>query len=285
MKKLKEEIRRKLNKEVNLGFEIIGDIAIIEDMSNNLTNEDLQKISEIIRSYNPNVNVVALKMEDVGGIYRTARHKIIKVWNREDFLKELPKTYRDLTEKETLHKEHGVRVLLNIDTVYFSSKLGYERKRIEKMVRDGERIFLPFAGVGIYALVIAKKKQVEIDAVEINPYACEYMRKNIEINKIRGKISVFCMDVKLFLENKDILNYDRIIMPAPKDAPSFLEEIVIKSKKDTWIHYYFFADKEEISKENIERKFSHLPIRILGFRKAGSIGTNKYRVAVDAVRV
>jgi len=285
MKGLKESIESILNKEVDIGFEIVGDIAIIEDLNKNLTEAELQKISEEIKRHNPNVNIIALKVEDVAGIYRTAKHRIIQIWNRENLLKEIPKKYRNLSEYETLHKEHGVRVLLNIDKVYFSSKLGYERKRIESMVKEGERIFLPFAGVGIYALVISKNKNVEIDAVEINPHACEYMKKNTEINKIKGKINMFCMDVKVFLENKEVLEYDRIIMPAPKDAPSFLEEIVMKSRKDTWIHYYFFADKEEISEENIKNKFSHLPLLVVGFRKAGSVGTNKYRVVVDLIRV
>ncbi len=268
-----------------IGFEIIGDIAIIEDIKGKLNHENIRQLGEQIMKENPHINIIALKISDVEGTYRVANHKIVMKRNRDNLLRQLPKKYRDLKDEETLHKEHGVRVLLNINTVYFSSKLGFERKRIKEQVKENEKIFLPFAGVGIYGLVIAKEKKVDIDAIEINPEACKYMEINLTLNKLKGNISPYCMDVKEFIKSHNLEKYDRIIMPAPKDAPTYFNEITSKAKRGTYIHYYFFENKEHINIHNLKEKFSNYPLEIINFRKAGSVGVNTYRVVVDFIKL
>ncbi len=283
--KLREEIRKKTGLE-GIGFEIVGDIAIVEFPKYSNMNKDIkEKIADIIKKYNPNVNVVVEKIEDVSGTYRVANHVLIKMWDRKEMLEKLPKEFRSLSWEETLHIEHGVRCLLNINKTYFSSKLGFERKRIAEQVREGERILLLFSGTGIFGLVIAKQKDVKIDAVEINPYSCEYADKNLKINKLKGKMVVYCQDVEEFINKKEVLDYDRILMPAPKDAPAYLEKVIKKAKTNTIIHYYFFEDVHNISEGFIKERFSHLPVKVAYYRKAGSIGTKTYRVVVDLVRV
>ncbi len=283
--RLREEIKEKTGLE-SIGFEIIGDIAIVEfPKSHEIRGDIKERIAEIIRKYNPNVNVVVEKVEDVSGTYRVANHVLIKMWDRKELLEKLPKEFRSLSWEETLHVEYGVRCLLNINKTYFSSKLGFERKRIAEQVKEGEKILLLFAGTGIFGLVIAKKKNVRIDAVEINPYSCEYADRNLKINKLTDKIIIYCQDVKGFINQRDTLNYDRILMPAPKDAPAYLEKVVEKAKPNTIIHYYFFENISNIGEKSIKERFSHLPVKVSCYRKVGSIGTKTYRVVVDLIKV
>ncbi len=73
---------------------------------------------------------------------------------------------------------------------FFNPRMKGERYRLAKLVQDGERILIPFAGVLPYALVIARYKKVEITAVELNRDAYELGLENIELNskRLRGKI-------------------------------------------------------------------------------------------------
>ena len=284
--KLKEEALKLLGSEKKesiegMGFEIIGDIAIIEA---NMSEEDLNKIANLIKKLHPSIGVVARKIEDVQGIYRTAKHEIIATYDRTEFLNKLPKNMRNLSSYETVHYEHGCRFMLNINEVYFSSKLGFERKRIAEQVKEGEKIAVLFAGVGPFAIVIAKHKPVEIDAVEINEKAVEYFYRNIQLNKLKGKIAIHHEDVGKWIKNNSIEKYSRIIMPAPKDAPTYLEEVLYKASNNAIIHHYFFVKKEDIPniREEIEEKYG---VKVLYERVAGSVGTNTFRYVVDMKKI
>ncbi len=284
--KLKEEALKLLGTEKKesieeMGFEIVGDIAIIEA---NLNKEDLNNIANLIKKLHPSIGVVARKIEDVHGTYRTAKHEIIATYDRNEFLNKLPKSMRNLSPYETVHYEHGCRFMLNINEVYFSSKLGFERKRIAEQVKENEKIAVLFAGVGPFAIVIAKHKPIEIDAVEINEKAVEYFYKNVQLNKLKGKINIYQEDVGKWIKDNDINKYSRIIMPAPKDAPTYLDEVLNKASNNTIIHYYSFVKKEEIAniREEIENKYG---VKVLYGRVAGSVGTNTFRYVIDMKKI
>lgn len=284
--RLKEELIKIVGKKKEeaiekMGFEIIGDIAIVDI---GLESDDLKCIAEGIKRLHPNIGVVVKKVEDVQGKYRIAKYEVIATYNRSNFMIKLPKRLRNLSSYETIHHEHGCRFLLNINEVYFSSKLGFERKRIAEQVKDGEEVAVLFAGVGPFAIVIAKYKTVAIDAVEINDKAIEYFNKNIELNKLKGTVTIYHDDVSEWIKKHDLKQYDRIVMPAPKDAPTYLDQILKKARADTIIHYYFFVDKKDIDgiKEMIERQYG---VEVLYGRIAGSVSTNKFRYVVDMKKI
>ena len=96
----------------------------------------------------------------------------------------------------TIHKEHGARLKLDVREVYFSPRLATERKRVMESVKDGEKILDMFCGIGPFPIVIAKNKNVDITAVDINRIAIKYLNENIKLNKLKGNIKTYCGDVR-----------------------------------------------------------------------------------------
>ena len=70
--------------------------------------------------------------------------------------------------------------MLDVKKVYFSPRLATERKRITDQVKNNEIIVDMFAGIGPFSISIARKHKVKIYAIDINPYAYKYLKKNIE---------------------------------------------------------------------------------------------------------
>ena len=221
-----------------------------------------------------------------------ARHELIKEYPRK-IQSQLPKKFRKLSWEETLHIEGGCRYLLNINEVYFSSKLGYERERVtkllEKYVEDEDAVAVLFAGIGPYAIHIAKhlKKDIEIYAVELNPRAIEYLKKNIELNKIPpNKIKVIEGDVKDFLLSSSPI-FKALILPAPKDAPNYFDLALHRAKPKALIILYTFASREDIENKTKEKEITSIAqkegkkIKIISSRKCGSVGANTFRYAID----
>jgi tRNA G37 N-methylase Trm5 len=81
--------------------------------------------------------------------------------------------------------------------------------------------------------------------------------------------------------------FDRIVMPAPKDAPDFLELALEKVKNNGMVHLYTFASEEEIESKEIVRKVEQrckehgTNAKVVFFRKCGAVGPYHYRVVLD----
>ncbi|MDD5337594.1 MAG: class I SAM-dependent methyltransferase family protein, partial [Candidatus ainarchaeum sp.] len=210
--------------EVVHSFDIIGDIAIVEIPENIVAKE--KKVAQAVMDVHRNVRVVAKKEGPMEGVYRVRKMKVIGGENRT----------------ETLHRESGAGMMLDVSKVYFSPRLSFERKRIAGLVKDGESILALFAGVGPFPLVIAKtKKKCNIVAIELNPVAAEYLKKNIALNKMKNIIAVEG-DVGKIVP-RDYENFaDRVLMPLPKDAEEFLDAAYAGAKDGAIVHFYCFAD-------------------------------------------
>ncbi len=264
---LMDKIPKNLQNYLPRSFEIIGDIAIIS------IPKELKKhrgiIAETLASMHKNIQIVLNKTGDVGGKYRLAEYELL-VGNRT----------------ETEYRENYCRFRLDPTKTYFSSKLGTERQRIIDQVKDGEQILCMFAGIGPFPINIAKNKDVRIYAIEINPDACRYFRDNIKLNKVEDKITTETgsgVDIVPKLKKK----YDRILMPAPKDAENYLDIALEKIKKGGIINLYTFAPEEEI--DNIDKRIKKIAsdnghkIKITDIRLCGNIGICQHRVAVDFI--
>jgi tRNA (guanine37-N1)-methyltransferase len=263
---LKDALKDKLSADELLllptSFDVIGDIAILEltpDLS------DKRKIiGEALLETFHNLKVVTEKMTRVDTEYRTRGLDVIAGEDR----------------KVTVHREQGCLYKLNVESAYFSPRLGFERLRVASQVREGERVLVMFAGVGPYAILIAKKAKVsEVCAIELNPEAFKYMVENIRLNKV---------DVKPILgdagkEVKALGKFDRIIMPLPKDAGNFLDSALPALKDDGIIHLYDFSSGEEESTKKAEELCKRLgyEIRVLDVVRCGSYAPDTGRFCVD----
>ncbi|MEK6887181.1 MAG: methyltransferase domain-containing protein, partial [Nanoarchaeota archaeon] len=184
--------------------------------------------------------------------------------------------------KETMYAENGMRLLLDIEKVYFSPRLGNERARIANLVKPDENVLIMFSGCGPYTIQIAKKVN-KVTAIEVNPAAHKYALKNLILNKIKNA-TVLKGDVnKITPKLKE--KFDRIVMPLPKTAKDFLKQAILVSKKGTIVHFYTFAKEDEFDevKKGLINECKKLKknIKILNIVKAGEYAPRVQRICVD----
>jgi len=247
---------------VPTSFDIIGDIAVLE-IPDGLSGKKKQIAEAMLKTFR-NVKTVTAKKTQVGTKYRTRDLEILA----------------GEPGKETEHREHGCLYRLNVETSYFSPRLSSERLRIAEQCKPGERILVMFAGVGPYAVLIAKKSHPkEVCAIELNPEAFKYLEENSRINKV----NVNSIEGDVREETPRLGEFDRIVMPLPKDAGDFLDVALPALKKNEIIHFYGFAHDEEESIRKVKEICTDLgyKIEILNAVKCGSYSPCLYRICVD----
>ncbi len=245
-------------------FDVVGDILIFADFPESLAKKEIEIGNYLLNKYK-NIKVICKKTKKFSGKFRLSKLKIIAGERR----------------KETLYKENNCSFKLNVETCYFSPRLGNERQRIYEQVKKGENILVMFSGIGIYAVEISKKsKAKEIMAIEINPNAHKYAIENLKMNKI-SNVKLYNGDVrKVIPKIKD--KFDRILMPLPKDAYKFLDLAISKIKKNGIIHMYDFLAEEENSTMGIEKiEKMKVKYKLLRYAKCGQISPRKFRVCFD----
>ena len=243
-------------------YDLIGDIAVLE-IPDELANKK-KEIGTALLSTFKNIKVVANKKTSVGTEYRTRDVEVIAGENRT----------------ETIHREYGCVYKLDVTRAYFSPRLGTERMRVAKQVKAGERVLVMFAGIGPYAILIAKyAKPKEVYAVELNPAAVEYMKENISLNKVN--VTAILGDAGAEAGKHGI--FDRIIMPLPKDAGNFLDKAIPALKKGGVIHYYTFAGTPDEAAQEVKdicSKFGRI-IEVLDVVECGTYSPQLSRMCVD----
>lgn len=151
-----------------------------------------------------------------------------------------------MKKTETVAKEFGVRLHLDVADVYYSPRLATERWRVTEQVGEGERILDMFAGVGPFSLVISRHSNAEeIHSVDINPAAVRYLEKNIDENRVEN-VTAHLGDAGIVCEELEEKKFDRIIMNLPHSSVDFLESALRCSKEGTVIHLYIIEDRERI---------------------------------------
>ena len=248
--------------ELPTSFDTIGDIAILEVRDE---KKDEKKLAQNLLQQHKNIKVIAKKVGIHEGVFRLQKLKILAGARR----------------KETIHKENGIRLKLNVETCYFSPRLSTERRRIFEQVKKDESILVMFSGVGPHLMTISKNTLAkEVYGIEINPEAHAYALENIKLNKTKN-VHAYLGDVREVLPHFR-KKFDRIIMPLPKDAGQFLKDALKVAKKGTVIHLYSFLHETEIPKKAIEEVKAVLPkAKILKVVKCGQYSPGKFRICTD----
>ncbi|MUV60112.1 class I SAM-dependent methyltransferase family protein [Halobacterium sp. CBA1126] len=86
-------------------------------------------------------------------------------------------------DTETVHTEHGTQYALDLSRVMFAPGNKAERARMGEVASDGERVLDMFAGVGYFALPMARAG-AEVTAVEKNPESFRYLAENAQLNGV-----------------------------------------------------------------------------------------------------
>ena len=132
--------------------------------------------------------------------------------------------------------------------VYFSPRLSQEHWRIAQQVKEGEVVVDMFTGIGPFAIQIAKNhEKVKIYAIDLNPDAIEYLKKNIYVNKVERKVIPLLGDVRKVIEDHLTGVADRVIMNLPENAIKFISVACKSLKKNGGIlHYHSFETEPNV---------------------------------------
>jgi tRNA (guanine37-N1)-methyltransferase len=242
-------------------FDLLGNVAVVE-----LPDKmDAKKVAKAIMEVHKNVETVYAKKSGMQGKYRVRKFRLIG--GRKN--------------KIAKYRENGVLMEFDVEKVFFSPRLSSERKRIAELAKNGENVLVLFAGVGPFALCIAKQRPLsKVIGIELNREAVKWFRKNIKLNKLEN-IKAVLGDVK-----KEVGKFrgwaDRIVMPLPKDAEHFLKDAETASKKGTIIHFYSFVDANRPEQHAMEKIKANLKnYRIIQIRKVRDYSPKTVQVVAD----
>ena len=260
---LEDELTRDEIENLKTSFDTIGDIVILE-IPDDLAGKK-QMIGDAALKFTKR-KAVYMKKSAVKG---TTRVRDLEFLAGED-------------DSVTIHKEHGARLKLDVREVYFSPRLATERKRVMESVRNGERILDMFCGIGPFPIVIARNRNVEITAVDINEAAIKYLDENIRLNKLKGSIETCCGDVRQVSKSFNT-KFDRIIMNLPGLAYTFLDVAMNLIGDSGTINYYEFSDSYEQGIERLESAAADAKkkVEIVNCRKVKSTSPGEWHVAID----
>jgi tRNA wybutosine-synthesizing protein 2 len=111
---------------------------------------------------------------------------------------------------ETVHVEHGTKYALDLAETMFSPGNKAERARMGEVVAPGESVFDMFAGVGYFALPMARAG-ADVLAAEKNPVAARRLVENAALNGVGDRlrpVRADCRDVATTAERVVMGHYD-----------------------------------------------------------------------------
>ncbi|KAA0009272.1 MAG: class I SAM-dependent methyltransferase family protein [Thermoplasmata archaeon] len=246
----------------SISIDFIGNIAIIK-LPEHLIN-DKEKIARFIIKSNRNVKTVFLD-KGVFDEYRVRKLEFISGENKT----------------ETIHKEYGIKIMVDVAKVYFSPRLATERMRVAKEIEEHSVTIDMFAGVAPFSLIIARyAKPEKIYAIDKNPYAIKYARINVQMNKMGDVIEVIEGDALQVI--KKLPHANHIIMNLPHKSFEYLPYAI---EKGDVIHYYEIIErgKEEKRVEDIIKLCrSHgYNVEIKNMHVVGSYSPAKRKIGMD----
>jgi tRNA (guanine37-N1)-methyltransferase len=223
-------------------FDVVGDIAVIKIPET--LRPHREAIGRAIVEWNPKIRAV---LEDRGV---QGEHRIRKI---ERIAGERRTT--------TIHVEHGLRYHVDLSQAYFSPRLASERKRIADLVRQGETVADPFAGVGPYSILIAKRRRPrDVYDSDANPIAVKLLRENVAANRV-DHITVREGEVRSILRGLPPL--DRVILDLPHSAMEYLPASLRSLGDRGTVHLYAIHEKAD---EQDRREAIGSAVRAAGFR-------------------
>jgi tRNA (guanine37-N1)-methyltransferase len=210
--------------ELATAYDMVGTIAILE------VDEALKPferlIGETLLSLHPSLSTILAKDTGHTGTFRTQKMRLLA----------------GVDTRVTLHKENGIALEVDVEAVYYSSRLSTERKRIASLVKPGESVLVLFAGCGPYTCALAKNTLAhEVMGVEINPAGHELAVRNLKRNKLKNATTLLG-DVREVLPGLLATHgpFDRVLMPLPKTGEEFLDVCLPAVKAGGTLHFYAF---------------------------------------------
>jgi len=263
------DLPNNLKKYLPTSYDIIGKIALIKLPTQLI--EYKKNIGESILKSKKNIETVCI-IKPVEGELRTRKIKIIA----------------GKKQTKTIHKEFGLTYFVDVKDTYFSPRLANERKRISELIKPSETVVDMFTGVAPFAVMIAKYSKAKIIyAIDKNKKAISLAQKNIKINKVVDKITLFNNDsknIKKILEKENVFA-DRIIMNLPLLSHNFFTHALDIISKNCVIHYYIIIKDNEIETtiKNLKKiaKIKNVNITSYNTNKIKSYSPREFYMGID----
>ena len=210
-------------------IDFVGDIAIVE-IPRELAEHKKVIGEAILETHKPTTTVLA-KSSVVKGVYRLRDFEVIAGDKKT----------------ATIYQEYGCTYHVDVARAYFSPRLSTEHNRVASLVQDEETVVDLFAGVGPFAVPIAKKhKNVRVYAVEINPDAVDLLKRNVALNRAEKQVVPILGDARQVVKEHLAGKADRVIMNLPETAYEFVDVACEALKPEGGIiHYYCFVNASE----------------------------------------
>ncbi|MCK9591943.1 MAG: hypothetical protein M0Q91_08045 [Methanoregula sp.] len=242
-------------------FNVIGDIAVLT-LPPEISGY-AQRIARAIISRRHNIRTVLNKTTRISGCNRTAHIEIIVG-----------------TDTVTTHHEYGFAYRLDVRTVFYDPRLASERKRVTDQVHSGERVLVPFCGVGPF-VIPAAAHNAEITAVEQNPDACRWLAENLVLNRVRDRTTTITGDA-FDLSLLPAYLFDRAIIPTPYGMDTIFDSIITRVKPGGMIHFYTFKNRNQATA--LAKDFADNGYEVVVFRQCGNVAPSVSRWVFDLVK-
>jgi tRNA (guanine37-N1)-methyltransferase len=267
-KALEDVLSEKESEELFSAFDQVGDIIIVRIPDSLLSKKEI--IGKTLLEQVKTAKSVFYQASSVEGDFRT---RDLEILAGED-------------KTETEYKEFGCRFIVDVEKAFFSPRLSTERDRIADLVQEGETVINMFGGVGMFSIIAAKRKKCTVYNIDINPIASKLCEKNIELNKLAGKVISIHGDAAKNVEEKLKDKGDRVLMLLPERSDEFLDSAILAAKNDGIIHYYshIHADDKSKAAKLSEKHYSEITTvksNILDSKIVRAVGPRYYQTVVD----
>jgi tRNA (guanine37-N1)-methyltransferase len=242
-------------------FDVIGDIAVLSLSPYLLGYKWI--IARAIITRRRTIKTVLNKISRLDGCNRTACYEILAG-----------------KKTVTVHHEYGSAYELDVGTVFFNPRLASERKRVTDQVQPGERVLIPFCGVGPYVIPAASRGALII-AVEKNPDALRWLTRNVQLNGVEGPVTLLpgdAFDVSLL----PLYLFDRAIIPTPYGMDTIFDVLASRVKPGGIIHFYTFKNRDQA--DALVREFTKKGFEVVVTRRCGNVAPSVSRWVFDLVK-
>ncbi len=156
-------------------------------------------------------------------------------------------------DTETVHTEHGTKYALDLDRVMFSPGNKAERVRMGEAVSSDERVLDMFAGIGYFALPMARAG-ARVTAIERNPVAFGFLVENAALNDVEERLTPILGDCREVIEAfpADARLFDRVVM-GYYDARDYVDAALNALATNGTLHLHEAAPNAQIPYRAIER--------------------------------
>lgn len=292
------ELTDRLLKPIRFGpkhYDIIGDVALLHSAP---PADERQQAGATILKQNPRLSVVAVRSAALGTDHRRPESiEIIAGRQRSPLI--------------TTHTEFGIRYVIDLEAIFFSTRMSNERQRLCQLVRESERICVLFCGCGPEALQLAAKTPAaQVSAIELNPAAVRCATRSLELLRkaqpeAAQKLLFIEGDVRVTVPSLPPASFDRVVAPRPKGTgdgdgggesalsdggAEFLSLLLPLLRDGGECHWYDFAADWELpdcvrTRAIIEQCCGVANVRCEVLRCAAanrrSIAERQYRIVVD----